>query len=391
MHITIIDILIVFLAIGALLRGYQIGFLRQGISTVMFIVGLFPGSWLSGYAMEHVSGPSKPLAGLAVLLTVCFLLMTIGEIIAVRLKHAVENKLIHKLDNGLGSFMSVITLLLGFWLAGALFNLAPPSGLQTALKQSVIISAFTSRLPPAGQVLTTLNTLIDPNQSPQVFAGREPTPDATYTLPNPQQYTDMLSQAQQSVVKIEGLGCGGIVDGSGFVFAREFVATNAHVVAGVSSPKIQSGNKTYNTIPVAFDAENDIAVLLVPGLAARPMTVNRMNLAPKSPAFALGYPGGGDYSVSPAVVFDQFKALGQDIYGKNRVIREVYSLQTTIVRGNSGGPVVGADGTVIGVVFATSTTYNNVGYALTMEQVHQVLHKAQTNSNPVSTGKCSEK
>jgi S1-C subfamily serine protease len=38
---------------------------------------------------------------------------------------------------------------------------------------------------------------------------------------------------------------------------------------------------------------------------------------------------------------------------KNRTTRSVYSLQTTVVRGNSGGPVVASDGTVVGVVFAT--------------------------------------
>jgi S1-C subfamily serine protease len=390
MNIPLVDIIIVFLAIGALLRGYQIGFLRQVVSTVAFVIGLFPGSWLSTFAMEHVNGPTKPLAGLAILLTVCFAFMTVGEILAVRLKLAVRSHLVQRMDNALGAAMSVVTLLLGLWLASALFALAPPSGFQAQLKNSHILGTLNGELPPAATLLRSLNSLIDPNQSPEVFAGREPSPDAQHTLPNPDDFTAMLRAIEPSVVKIEGLGCGGIVDGSGFVFASELVATNAHVIAGVNSPKVRAGNDALNTSVVVFDPDNDIAVLRVPGLNRPALTINRMSPITGSPAFALGYPGGGEYQVSPAVVLDQFEALGKDIYGKNRTTREVYSLQTTIVRGNSGGPVVASDGTVVGVVFATSTTYNNIGYALTMEQIHELLRAAQDKQAPVSTGKCSE-
>ena len=390
MHITLVDGVIIFLAIGALLRGYQIGFIRQVVSTIAFVLGLFPGSWLSSFAMEHISGPSKPLAGLAVLLSVCFALMTIGETLAVRLKLAVGNRVVQRIDNGMGAVMSVVTLVLGVWLASAIFALAPPSSLQSQLKNSSILGALNAKLPPASALLSSLNKLVDPNQSPEVFAGREPSPDARHTLPDPDEFTSMLRSIELSVLKIEGLGCGGIVDGSGFVFAPELVVTNAHVVAGVDSPKVRAGTDALNTTVVLFDPANDIAVLRVPGLNRPALTINRMNPATGSAAFALGYPGGGEYQVSPAVVLDRFEALGKDIYGKSRTTREVYSLQTTIVRGNSGGPVVASDGTVLGVVFATSTTYNNIGYALTMEQVQELLRGAQDKQAAVNTGKCSE-
>ncbi|QQS18090.1 MarP family serine protease [Candidatus Saccharibacteria bacterium] len=290
MNIPLVDIVIVLLAIGALLRGYQIGFLRQFVSTIAFIIGLFPGSWLSTLAMDHVSGPSKPLAGLAVLLTTCFAFMTVGEILAVRLKLAVRNHTVQRMDNVIGAAMSVVTLLLGIWLASALFALAPPSSLQAQLKNSHILGTLNGELPPAATLLRSLNSLIDPNQSPEVFAGREPSPDARHTLPKPESFTAMLRAIEPSVVKIEGLGCGGIVDGSGFVFASELVATNAHVVAGVGNPKIRAGNDAFNTTVTVFDPSNDIAVLRVPGLNRPALTINRMNPAAGSAAFALGYP-----------------------------------------------------------------------------------------------------
>jgi S1-C subfamily serine protease len=316
--------------------------------------------------------------------------MTVGELIAVRIKVAVKNHIVQHIDNVTGSAMSVVTLLLGMWLAAALFSLAPPSSLQTSLKNSAIIGSLNAKLPPATSILSALNKFVDPNQSPQVFSGREPSPDANYALPSVDTYSGMLHRVQASVVKIEGLGCGGIVDGSGFVFRPGLVVTNAHVVAGVTSPKIRQGNMTENTTVVLFDPANDIAVLRVSELNLPPLPLNPSIAEQGSPAFALGYPGGGEYTVSPAVVLNSFRALGQDIYGKDRTTRSVYGLQTTIIRGNSGGPVVDAEGNVIGVVFATSTTYNNVGYALTIQQISSKLARTSTSDSAVSSGQCSE-
>ena len=43
----------------------------------------------------------------------------------------------------------------------------------------------------------------------------------------------------------------------------------------------------------------------------------------------------------------------------------MYALNADVLPGNSGGPLVGPGGQVVGVVFSRSTVYPNVGYALT--------------------------
>lgn len=389
MHIPFVDIAIVLLCLVSVFRGYQIGFIRQLGSTIGFVVGLYPGSVLSSALMTHIDSALKPVVGLAVLLAVCFTFMTLGEIIALRIKFSISNKPVQHIDNGLGSIVSVITLLLGVWLANALFQLAPASALQADMKDSRIISILERQMPPASSVLSSLNKLIDPNGSPQVFAGREPSPSATFSLPSKTTYAAMLARVQPSVVKIEGLGCGGIVDGSGWVLSPNHVVTNAHVVAGVRSPKVIDANGTHNTTVVEFDPKNDIAVLRTTNLAGKPLSMSTEAAESGTKTFALGFPGGGDYTVQPGVVLDEFTALGQDIYGQSRTLRLIYSVQTDIVPGNSGGPMVDTNGRVRGVVFATSTTYNNVGYVLTSRQVSSQLSKAATAIAATSTGKCS--
>lgn len=390
MHITLVDFFIALLGIVAAVRGYQIGMLRQASSTLGFILGLYPGTVFSSLVMQHVEAGMRPLVGLGVILFFCFVGMTLGEIVAVRIKHKVTHELVHKADNTVGSVASFATLLIGCWLAAALLALAPPSNLQQQLRQSAIISTLNRNLPSVASLLHQLNTFTSTGQTPDVFAGKEPAPDAHYPLPDVRAASPMLSRVQQSVLKVEGLGCGGIVDGSSFVYAPNLVVTNAHVVAGVSSPKVSHNHKTYDAVPVLFDSANDIAVLRVEKLTARPLNLVDTPLKPGTAAFALGYPGGGDFNVKPAAILDKFNAAGQDIYGKKRTIRNVYSLQTALRHGNSGGPIVDTDGNVIGVVFATSTTYNNIGYALTLDQLQAELATAEQQTQEVNTGQCSQ-
>jgi S1-C subfamily serine protease len=66
----------------------------------------------------------------------------------------------------------------------------------------------------------------------------------------------------------------------------------------------------------------------------------------------------------------------------------VYELQALVRPGNSGGPFVTTDGDVAGVVFAASTTEDDVGYALTAAETEPEIDRARGRTAPVSTGPC---
>ncbi len=103
----------------------------------------------------------------------------------------------------------------------------------------------------------------------------------------------------------------------------------------------------------------------------------------------LGYPQDGPYDVQGARIRAEQRLRSPDIYGKGTVLREVFSLRSTVRPGNSGGPLVSRAGKVTGVVFAASVTDRSTGYALTAEQVSQVAAEAITASTPVDTGDCA--
>jgi len=106
-------------------------------------------------------------------------------------------------------------------------------------------------------------------------------------------------------------------------------------------------------------------------------------------AAVLGYPGGGALKAGGAKILDEFTARGRDIYGQGTTERDIYSLAATVIPGNSGGPLVAPDGSVIGVIFAQSTAYDNVGYALSSPQIANVLAQAQAQNQAVNNTACA--
>ena len=94
--------------------------------------------------------------------------------------------------------------------------------------------------------------------------------------------------------------------------------------------------------------------------------------------------------IVPAAVSAELEAQGRNIYNEGTVTREVYEVDADIEPGNSGGPLVGPDGEVIGVVFSRSTAYADVGYALTSPGVLSHVQPALGRTRAVSTGACVE-
>lgn len=388
MHI--IDVLIILFIISSVFRGYQIGFVRQAFSTVGFVSGLFIGSAVGSLLASFATdATSKSFISIVSLLVISFGLMTFGEIIGLRFKSRWNNAGAHKIDGVAGIGMSVATLIIGLWLAAGLLLLAPTEPVQQIARNSQILTTINKRMPPVNRFLGALNKLIDPNAFPQVFTGKEPLPDINASLPPDSAFAAVLKRAQPSIVKIEGLGCGGIVDGSGFVAAKGRVVTNAHVVAGVKSPKVITSEGTHNARVVYFDEKNDVAFLASDDIHAAPLPISMKVTPTGTGVLVAGYPEGGAFAAQTAAILDQFTAIGRDIYGQSITKREIYSLQARVVQGNSGGPVIASDGSVVGIVFATSTSYNNVGYALTTTQVSDQLTRISDYRQTTSTGKCS--
>lgn len=386
----IIDIFIVLLLISAVFRGREIGFVQQLFSTTGFFGGLLLGAWLQPHTTTLVEGQaSRSFVTLLTTLGIAFLGLVIGEMTGILLKRKLQMGKFNKVDNGLGSVLSVLSILVAVWLSAAVIKSLPYPGLQQQVRDSNIATSLSDRLPYAPGFIASLGHLIDPNGFPQVFTDWRRDPPPQINIPSSSALAEAVSKDRDSVVKIVGQGCGGVVDGSGFVVGEDMVVTNAHVVAGIDRQYVTDKNGTHSATAIWFDPKLDLAILQVSNLAGDPLPLSSDIAADGTAAAVLGYPGGGGFVANPAAVIDQFTATGRDIYGRSVTSRSIYELGADVEQGNSGGPLVNADGTVIGVIFARSTSYENIGYALTMDKVIQAISQASAQNRAVATGSCT--
>jgi S1-C subfamily serine protease len=154
--------------------------------------------------------------------------------------------------------------------------------------------------------------------------------------------------------------------GSGFVIDKSgHIVTNDHVVAGATRVQVSfSDNESMKASVVGEDPATDIAVLQVnaPSRALRPLTLGDSDVVQVGDeVIAIGNPLGYDRSVSSGIV----SAVGRSIQAPNQVSTIGHAIQTdaALNHGNSGGPLLNADGKVIGVnaQIAPSSSGANIG------------------------------
>ncbi|MBN9606872.1 MAG: MarP family serine protease [Actinomycetales bacterium] len=203
--------------------------------------------------------------------------------------------------------------------------------------------------------------------------------------------TDPWQRAGASVVRITGTAyaCGQNQSGTGFAVAPERILTNAHVVAGVEAPVVEAPNgQALEARVVAFDPQRDLALLAVPGLELAPLAVDE-GLEVGDTGAVEGYPYGGPFSSSAARVLAISNERIPDVGGGGSSRREIYTLAADIAPGNSGGPLLAADGEVAGVVFARGAEDPSLGYALTPVEFAGLVDSAAGLQAAVSSGSCT--
>jgi S1-C subfamily serine protease len=198
----------------------------------------------------------------------------------------------------------------------------------------------------------------------------------------------MAAAAQKSLLRIhsEMPGCNQYNDSTGFVVAPNRVVSRAHDVAGAQTVEVADGQTKYAAHVVFFDPNEDVAILEVPGLPTAAMEFDTEEARPETHALVLGYQDGGDLTTTTARITETIHLNGPNIYKSETVDREVYILKGPV---SQGGPLVGADGRVLGIVFGTSVQDRETGFALTAKELVAKMPQVGT-AEAVPTGACIE-
>nr|WP_231135178.1 MarP family serine protease [Motilibacter deserti] len=362
-----------------------VGFLGGGIAAMVFTPRIV-GDW------DPSTGQVLAAASVVVLAAVLGQLLLTG--IGGRLRRLLVWGPARLVDSALGALLSVLGVLVVTWFLGTAVRGAEMPRLSKAVADSRILRAVDATMPDASQhFFSSFRALLDEGSFPQVFGGLSPERILPVEAPDARAVqTPGIAKARRSIVQVSGSSkdCDRRIEGSGFVYAQHHVLTNAHVVAGVTKPKVQIGGAgtVYEARVVAFDYTRDVAVLYVPQLEAKALPLVSGAGRGDSGVVA-GFPRGGPFRMGPARVREVIQARGPNIYSTRTVTREVLSLYATIQPGNSGGPLLSPSGGVIGMVFAKSVDDDKTGYALTVAELSPVADGARAATKAVDTRACA--
>jgi S1-C subfamily serine protease len=374
---TALDWLAILIVVLAALGGASQGFVWSGLSLAGLVVGAVVGGRLAPVLLSGgSSSPYAPVLALAGAVTLAVTFEVVGSSLGAALRSR-ESPSIQQLDSAAGVIVGALVGLAVVWVLGAMaLQLPGQAKLRRAVQRSEVLRRLNSIVPPR----TLLNALgrIDP--FPKLAGPPIPT-----ERPDPRVLSRPgVRAAAPSVVRVLGTACGLGVEGSGWVARPEVVVTAAHVVAGETDTTVVSlRGSVLRAEPVAFDGRNDIAVLRVPGLSARPLRL--VDPRPGTSVAIVGYPENGPLDAVPGRIGSTLTVLSQDAYGRGPVERTVTSLSGNVRHGDSGGPAVNASGAVETTVFAARVNGSG-GYGVPASLVRRALARAR---GLVSTGPCS--
>ncbi len=188
----------------------------------------------------------------------------------------------------------------------------------------------------------------------------------------------------------QAAGTGIILSSSGEIL------TNNHVIQGATSIKVtvKSTGQTYTADVVGSDTTDDIAVLQLEGASGLSTATldSSGSVAVGDAVTSIGNAEGtGDLAAAegPVAALDQQITVKSDVTGDPENLSDLIEVSADVVSGDSGGPLLDADGGVVGIVTAASSGSRDViGYAITVVNALKIVDQieAGTESGNVTIG-----
>ncbi len=391
---NIVDVVVVVLVVAAAIAGYRQGFITAMFTLVTAIAGAIVAIWLAPSLMGLVTDSSAKIAiGIA-----CVIVgVGVGEIAGSTVGRAIARRISWRpaqaVDRTLGLFGNALAVLLVIWLIAVPLAAVPFPALSSAIRGSAVLGKVDEVIPSQAQdVSIRLREVFNDSGFPAILDPLAPTPNTAVDPPDEQVVSSPgVAAAARSILKVRATAesCARRMEGSGFVIGPGKVLTNAHVVAGSDRAVVESDGDSLTATVVLYDPQTDLAVLNVPDLTAPALQWAPTPAASGSDAIVAGYPLDGPYTLTAARVRSVIQLRGPNIYSNATVTREVYTLRTQVHPGNSGGPLLAPDGTVLGVIFGAAIDETDVGFALTAAEVAPVVQAGLADDSAASTQSCT--
>ncbi|HEY3335534.1 MAG TPA: MarP family serine protease [Candidatus Limnocylindrales bacterium] len=391
MDLNPFDIFALAILVFAIVAGIRTGALPQVGGIVGAVAALLLLFQVAPWLLD-VTRDLEPIARALVVLGVLLGGVIAGEALGSALGHALADSLgagvISGLDRAAGGIVGAAQAILIIWLAGGLLAVSGLPTLGRAAASSTAVRLTDRFLPAPTEVVGEIAGVIDASGLPDVFVGLEPVPLAPVDTPSDPRAAAIARAATPGTARVTARACDTQVTGTAAVIAPGYLVTNAHVVAGSSTIRVELPSGAADATVVLFDPTLDVALLYAPRIDAPALRFASSDPRRGALGAALGFARGGPLVVLPAAVTGGYAAQGRDIYGRALVTRDILELRAAVEPGDSGGPLILEDGTIGGLVFAESRTDDNVGYALTPTSVAVRVQPGLGRTGEVDTGAC---
>lgn len=389
----IVDGFIVVAVLAAMTTGWRQGGLASLLSAVGILAGLIIGLGVAPLVLQITDQ-----VGIRFLLALGMLILLIGlgQLLGSALGHAIRDRMKTKsgqrVDSSFGAIlMSVFSLVL-IWLIATPMATGLSNSVGKGVRESAILREVNKVMPDElTQLPRSISGMLNDSGLPPVMMPWEDGSSVDVEAPNIEVADQaMVQDIRPSVVHViaDADGCRRRMMGSGFVTADNYVVTNAHVVAGTQTAYVDTVVGIKEARVVYYNPEVDIAVLRAENLGLEPLAWADGPAYTGDDAVVMGFPHSGPFTASAARIRERVNIAGPDIYSNSRVERESYILRGTVVQGNSGGPLISPNGTVLGLIFGASVDDTDTGYAITAEEVRAHIGDVTRFENSVDTQEC---
>lgn len=226
-----------------------------------------------------------------------------------------------------------------------------------------------------GLATSTPATTATPSTSPSTSTTSSSTTSQTFPA--------LYRQVSDGVVRIETTACNSGGVGSGFLIAPDLVATVAHVVDGAVSIVIRADGVTTTGTVVGIDRAADLALVQTRNpLGGHVFALDSTQPEVGTDVGAIGYPLAGPQSL----VKGSISGLGRTIDVNDSLLAGLIQTDAAVNPGNSGGPLLSVDGTVVGLVDAMETGANGIGYAIPAQSAADRLQGWRLAPTPMRAG-----
>lgn len=265
--------------------------------------------------------------------------------------------------------------------------------ISTAILSAVLLSACGGSAEPEPELEPAPTSTLAEQPTATVAPTSPPTPTAAPTFtPTPDPKVSTLEDVQSAVVQLlvsgtfvypEGTVNSGSGGGSGFIIDPSgLVVTNAHVVQGAATIKAVVNGEEFNARLLGVSPCSDLAVIDIEGDGFNYLDWFTDEIEVGLDVYTAGFPLGDPEFTLTRGIISKAQTDGDTNWAS---VDSVLEHDATINSGNSGGPLINENGTVVGINYARSGSTNQY-FAISAEEALDVIDQLTTDEDVNNIG-----